>query len=326
MAPFARLQLPGIDFTFDRGIVGGVRGSSRALAAAAASIVAKAPLVTSVTVAVGEVRELEPLAGSPLLERARGLAIHHYTPVRLTGWAALVLPNVRTVDWSSIAVGPEDAEALLAAPNVPKLERLVISNCRLNRGALEPLARAAFPLKVLDLPAGGQGPRLGELIGGNPAFAGLETLRIPGNEIGSAGFAALAPALRHVEYLDVRGCALAPADLAALLDHAQAVRELLVGGQPIDEGWIDKLVAWPGAARLRKLHLGYAGITARGARALAACVQLGGLRSLVLSGTKLDAATEAALVASPHLAKARIYAGNRMLARTPPKPARRRAR
>ena len=171
------------------------------------------------------------------------------------------------------------------------------------------------------MPAAKQGPRLGELVGGNPAFARLETLRIPGSEIASAGLAALLPALRHAVHVDVRGCALAPADLSALLRAAPGARELLVGGQrqPIGDAWFDELVAWPGASGLRKLHLGDAGITARQARALAACERLGGLRSLVLSGAKLDADTEAALVASPHLANARIYAGTRMLARKPPK-------
>lgn len=320
MAPFRRLGLPGVQFTFDRGIVAGVRGSARVLAAAAERILAGAPLVTGMEIEVGEARDLAPLAGSPLLARVRRLALQHYTPVRPTGWGALVLPNVRAVTWSAIAVGPDDAEALLAAPNVPRLERLAVSNCRLNKGALEPLARAACPLKAIDLPAAAQGPRLGELLGGNPAFANLAYVRIPGNELGSSGFQALAPQLAHAVHLDVRGCALAEADLLAVLDRAGEVRELLVGGQPIGDAWIDKLVAWPGAARLRKLHLGNAGITAKHARALAACERLSGLRSLVMSGAKLDAATEAALVASPHLAKARIYAGNRMLARTPKAP------
>jgi uncharacterized protein (TIGR02996 family) len=320
LAPFARLGLRGVRFTLDRGVVGGVSGSARAIAAAAPRILAGAPLVTALDIEVGDDRDLAPLAGSPLLAQIRTLVLRHYTPVRPTGWAALVLPEVRRIVWSAIAVGPDDAEALLAAPNVPKLGTLEISNCRLNRGALEPLSRARFPLAHLDMPAAKQGPRLGELLGGNPAFGNLVTLRIAGNEIGSAGFAQLLPALRHVVHLDVRGCGLAAADLERLLSEAAlpAVRELLIGGQPLTDAVIAKLVAWPGAARLRKLNLGQAGVSDRAAHALAACPQLANLRSLVLSGARLAPETEGALVASPHLAQARIYAGSRVLARKPP--------
>ncbi len=317
LRPFRGLNIPGVELAFDRGIVAKIRGSSRALAAAAPRILAGAPLVASMTIEVGTIRELDPLAGSPLLALMRGLELTHHTPVRPTGWAALAVPEVRSIVLSSIAAGPEDLEPLLAV--AAKLGSLTLSKCRLNRGALEPLARAACPLTKLDMPAHKQGPRLGELLGGNPALRGLVTLGIAGNELGSAGLAALLPALRHVEHLDVRGCGLAIADLERLLVAGvlPRVRELLIGGQQVNDAFIATLASWSGAEHLRKLHLGNAGVTAKAARVLAGSPLLAGLRSLVLTGPRFDAATEAVLVGSPHLATARIYGGDRMLARKP---------
>lgn len=326
MAPFAALRLPGVQFTFDRGVVGGVRGTPSALAAAAPRILAGAPLITSVAILVGDDRDLSTLTDSPLLPRIRSLILEHFTPVRPTGWSALVLPEVRSISLLSIAVGPDDSTALLAPPNVPKLASFTVSNCRLNRGALDVLARGHFPLEKIDIAAGKQ-ERLGEWLGNNAAFHGLRLLRIPGNPIGSKGFRALLPALRHAEVIDVRGCALTSADLGRLLDDdvAPAVRELWIGGQPIDDALLERLAAWPRATQLRKLHLGSAGVTDRGASALAASPQLSNVRSLVISGSRLKPETEAALVASPALAGARIFVGTRQLARkaAAPSPAKR---
>lgn len=320
MAPFARLGLPQVHFMFDRGVVGGVQGAPQALAVAAPRIIAGAPLVTSVAVYFQGTRELEPLAGSALLPRIRSLTVTHDPPARVTGWQALVLPEVRSIRLASIAMGPDDMDALLAPPNVPKLTSLSIQNSRLNRGALGVLARGQFPLTKLDMPAAGkEAVALGALIGGNPALHGLRFLRIPGAEIGSAGFAQLLPALSHVEQLDVRGCALTSADIGRLLDDGvlPAVRELWIGGQPLDAALLERLAAWPGAANLRKLHIGSAGVDDRGALALASSPLLSNMRSLVISGSRLRPATEAALVASPQLANARIYVGSRSLARKP---------
>lgn len=328
LAPFRALALPGVQFAFDRGLVTGVRGSASALADAAPRILEHTPFISVVEIQVGDARELDPLAGSPLLAGARRLHLTHYTPVRPTGWQALVVPEVRAILLSSIAVGPADLAALFAAPNAPNLESLTISGCRLNRGALEPLAEASFALKTLDMPAHKQGPRLGELLGGNTAFHGLLDLRIPGNEIGSAGFAALLPALAHVERLDLRGCALTVADLRHLFRDgaiSPTARQLRLGGQELDDDFALDLSRWRGAASLQVLDLGHAGITAAGARALADAPLLANLRSLNLSGARLDPATEAALLASPHLAAARIYAGNRFLSRNDKKRTSKRA-
>ncbi|MGN6110502.1 MAG: TIGR02996 domain-containing protein [Kofleriaceae bacterium] len=330
LAPYRALEDRGVWIQLDRGIPSRVRGTSRALAAAAADIIALAPFVTGMSVEVGELRELDPLAGSPLLDRLHALELAHYTPVRPTGWAALgALPELRALALSSIAAGPADLEAVLAAPHAPRLRSIVVSTCRLNRGALEPFARMRCAIRHLDLPGHHQGARLGELVGGTPAFHGLVKLRIPGNELGRAGLAAMRPALRQVEYLDVRGNDLEVDDVAGLLDDAvlPRVRELWIGGNALDDALVERLVSWPGAARLVRLNLGNAGITARGARLLAEAAPLANLRSLVLSGPRFDAGTEAALVGSPHLARARIYAGDRTLSRKPAAgPAKRRTK
>ncbi len=315
LAPFARLNLRGVRFTLDRGVVGGVAGTAKTLAAAGAAIVRGAPLVSSVAIEIGD-RDLAPLAGSPLLAKIRELQLHHFTPVRPTHWETLAVPEVRAITLSSVAAGPDDLGALFA--QTPGLRALVLSGCRLNKGAIEGLARGSFALRRVELPAHELGSRLGELLGPHP----LEILRIAGNPIGAAGLAALRPALRNLTILDLRGCDLASADVATLFEPGVLgpVVELYLGGAPLDDALIARLVAWPGATRLRRLNLGSARLSDRAARILADAPSLAGLRSLVMSGSSFSLATKAALVASTHLANARIFAGTHMLGRKPAKP------
>jgi uncharacterized protein (TIGR02996 family) len=316
LAPFSKLGLRGVRLMLDRGLVASVAGSARALAAAAPSLLRGAPLVSDVTIEVGADRDLSRLTDSPLLPRIHQLALSHYTPVRPTGWNALVLPEVRAIRLLSIAAGPDDLAALFDAPNCKHLRELTISGCRLNKGAIEGLAGGAFELRSVDVPAHGLGPRLGELLG---AQQRLEVVKIAGNPIGSAGLASLRPALRDVETLDLRGCELDEADHTELLSPGvlTRVRDLSLGGTPFSDRLIDRLVAWPGAANLVRLNLGGTQLSDRAARTLANAPTLAGLRSLVLSGSSFSTATKAALVDSPHLSRARIFAGHSLLGRKP---------
>ena len=251
-----------------------------------------------------------PLAGSPLLARARCLGFALGSPLRVTGWTALAMPKLRELALSSVALGPSDSTDSL--PHMSELRRLSIRDCRLNKGVVEGLAAMCGPLAELDVTAGKLGARLGDIAGGFPS---LTSLQLAGNALGSAGLARLLPALANAVVVDLRGNGLVPADVPALLAAMPRVVVLELGGNALGDDGAAQLAAWPGAAHLERLHLGNAGVTSTGARSLAASPHLANLRSLVLSGKRFDPATEAALVGSPHLASARIYGGDRFLAR-----------
>jgi hypothetical protein len=163
-----------------RGVVGRIVGSPKELAKDAATALAHAPLLADIGIRFDygdRSPDLSPLAGSPLLARARSIEITGPASKRLAGWAALELPEVRSLSLGSVTLSAEDVETLLAAPRVPKLESLSIGMCRFNKGALEPLAKLRCPLRRFDLPAGHAGAALGEVLG---KFRGLTYLRIPG--------------------------------------------------------------------------------------------------------------------------------------------------
>ena len=71
----------------------------------------------------------------------------------------------------------------------------------------------------------------------------------------------------------------------------------------------------PDPAMFRGLAISSSGLSAQRLRMEVASANLANLTSLVLSGARFAEPTNAALVASPHLARAQIYAGDRFLAR-----------
>jgi hypothetical protein len=238
------------------------------------------------------------------------LELRGTSPVRATTWSAIVAPNVRRLDLSMLTLSEEDVEAVVAQP-WPKLESLTLSWNRYNKHALLPLAKLAAPLRRFDCAAGHAGPSLGDAIG---KFTGLTYLRIPGNEIGSAGLAAMLPALQHATHLDLRGNELVDADVPGLLGKSRR-SVLKLGGNSLGPKAAEMIAAWPNAKHLTRLDLG-AGIGERGARALAKSTQFSTkLEVLTLSGSGIPAEVGPALLASPQLANARIYVGFSMLGR-----------
>lgn len=302
LAPFSAIG-GGLAFDLDRGLVGIVSGPVSAIATHQANIVKKAALVTTVKLWGPDLAGLE---NSALLARARSLTIAG-AGKKLRA-STLDLPELRTLVLDAVALGPEEMQLLVDA--APKLQRLTISGCRLNKNAEAPLAKLVH-LRELDFPAGGLGSNFGVMLG---EFRELVKLRIPGMDLDDAGVRAILPALRTVEDLDLRGnVSLAVLDdLLAALDD---IRVLELGTRGLGDAVCSKIAAWSGASKLTRLHLGESGVTSAGAIVLAECAALANLTSLVLSGSKFTDAAKQALVESPYLAKARIYAGDRQLAR-----------
>jgi len=295
-----------IAFAFHRGVIGEVRSRAAILGRNATQILAAAPLLTRVVVATDrDDNDLSKLG--PLAERAREMELETPRPHRLTGWDALELPSLRVLGFSTITLGAGDL-AVLA--KTPALESLRFFHCRFNKGVVESFG-ALRQLRALDATALHLGPRLGELASGWH----LVEASLAGNELGPAGVRALLPALATARFVDLRGNELTTAELPALLDGLPAVATLELGGNKLGDAGAALIAQHPAARGLTRLHLGDAGITRDGARALAAAPNLANLTSLVLTGARFDPATEELLVHSPHLAKARIYAGDRRLAR-----------
>lgn len=305
------LKLP-VDWAMHRGVVGRVAATPAKLANRAAAILEAAPLLMAVGIAMAREidRDLTPLAGSPLLGRIRELTVSCTSPARVAGWQHLIVPELRSLELSMIALGAEDVQTLVG--NLPKLESLRVSLCRLNKRALEPLANLDAPnLGTLDLAAGHVGEVLGAIIARFPA---LRVIRIPGNELGGAGLAAMLPALGTVTHLDLRGNELAPADLPALLAAVPKLRVLRIGGNDVGTEACELIAAWPGAAQLTQLDIPTGGDA--GALALARSEQLSpALAKLTLGSHGLSEAAQHALLDAPRLANARIYVGMRQLAR-----------
>ncbi|MCW5805882.1 MAG: TIGR02996 domain-containing protein [Deltaproteobacteria bacterium] len=316
------LRRHGMHFAFERGVIGAIAAPIQVLVQHAAKICEVAPLLTRVAIIANAGHDAAALARTPLAPRIRSLAITGAGTPRLTGLDRLELPELRRLELEAIAVGPDDL-ALLASPHLAAVR---LQNCRLLKGVVEAFARVRGPLRRLELPACHLGPRLGELVGAGCRH--LAELVLPGNELGPTGVAALRPALATVEHLDLRGNELAPEHLPLVLDEAviPRVKALLLGGNPLGDAAVTAIVAYPGSRRLTRLHLGDAGVTSLGGRALAVAESLSGLRALTLRGKPFDPQTCAMLVASPFLANARIYVGDRFLARSTKPPPKRPAR
>ena len=311
LAHVNRLRLP-ITWGMHRGVVGHVTGSPAKLAHSATAILEAAPLLMSIDldVKLDKDRDLAPLAGSPLLARARKLRLTG-NPARVTGWEHLIAPELRALELFMRALGPADIEAVTAL-GLPELEELSVSWCRLNKRALEPLAKLAAPRLVkLDLPAAHVGPPLGAIVARFPA---LRVVRIPGNEIGSAGLAAMLPVLGNVTHLDLRGNGLVASDLPALLDAIPNIRVLRLGANELGIEGPTAIASWPRAQQLTQLDITHAGD--EGARALARSEHLSlALEKLTLGYQPVSPEVENELLDAPRIANARIYVGMKTLGR-----------
>ncbi len=325
---------PGARFFFVRGFVGGVQASAPAIAKHHEKWRHEAPLLSSFDVDLSSYGEdpaeaLEIFARSNVLATARALTLSsgyakrraRLEPFRRTP----PCPNLRSLTLDGVGVMREDVDALVSAPCFGALRDLSVTMCRLGKSAHEPFVSARAPLERFTFMTYHAGPTFGAALSTAPAFAQLRRLVVPGNEIGDDALDALARAgrLRAVEDLDLCSNALGAKAIGRLLDPGALARtgalaqtrRLRLGGNPIGDSGAAAIASWPGAEHLEELHLGSAKIGDRGALALARSPHLANLRSLVLSFTKLKPSTEAELLASRSLAKARLYVNKRFLSR-----------
>lgn len=308
-----------LSFTFRRGFVEEVAGDVESLAQAAARLVALAPLADTFAVYVTR-RTIAPFVGSPLLARTRALTLRSGKARIELGSLATVasaLPLVSLV-CDETALGREDLELLATARVLPALRHLTLTGTRVGKGGVAALGALETPLETLVMQTMHAPADVVRTISTAPGLARLETLGLANNPIGDAGLATLLAGgrLRAVRHLDLRSNALSRAALHRLLEaELGPVRQLLLGGNELDDEVVAAIARWPGAERLDRLDLGSTNVTDAGARALAASPRLAGLRSLVLSNARCTAAGCDALLGSPHLQRARLYVGSRFLKR-----------
>lgn len=195
----------------------------------------------------------------------------------LAGLRQLYLPRNRFED--------DAAGHLASTPLLPGLEELDLSENELGETGARALAASAHLGKLTRLELAGNrlGPAGAEALAGSERLTALHRLGLAGNDIGKPRLHSLARMddLLRVPVLDLRTNGLNAAGLQVVLTRPPAPAE-------------------PGAVRLRSLDLGHNDLGDAGARVLAACPHLAGLRVLRLAGCGIGDDGARAIAESPH--------------------------
>jgi len=240
--------------------------------------------------------ELELLARSEVLAGLRELDLYTYglsaEHVRQLADARF---RLRSLLLNDSALGVDGARALCDSPAFGELEVLGLYNNGLEGEGVAALA-------------------------GSPHLGKLTSLDLRSNRIGRVGAEALGQAsgLPSLRSLALVGNSLDAASVAALCGPGlTGVQELNLQHTRLTDEAIEALVAAPDVCRgLRQLSLRSNRLTDASARLLAGCAGLAGLVELNLNNNKgIGKAGIDALRASPHLAHATIYVGNKALKR-----------
>lgn len=314
-----------VEIELRRGFPEVVRGTAETLAAVAPALSVAAPLTVHLEAFAFE-RSVSPLLRSALFARARSLRLMSgRARVDISELAALAGPlPLSLFELDEVRLARSDLDALAQCRALGQLRELALSRCVLGKDSAGALEMLASPLRRFTVLSGKEPEAfVGSIVNG-PAFQQLEVLGLCNTEIGDDGLAQIAKAGRLANLVDVdlRSAGLGAGALARLLEHlpATGLTRLLLGGNAISDAFAVRISDWSGSAGLTKLDLGVGiegehGGGDRGAQALAASPHLANLRSVVLTGWKVSRATERKLLASPYLAKARLYVGQRFLKR-----------
>jgi hypothetical protein len=127
-------------------------------------------------------------------------------------------PTLRILELRQNRLTPADAEALTRCPAVRGLVSLAVGENEVGSAGVAAVAAGPWErLTVLALGENGIDERGAEAVAGSSALAGLQSLDLYGNPLGSAGGLALARGhLGRLRHLDVRVCKLDRPALAEL--------------------------------------------------------------------------------------------------------------
>ncbi len=238
-------------------------------------------------------------AGEPLARAVAGSG-------HLSGLKALHLGRNRLED--------DAADHLAGSAVLAGLEVLDLSENELGETGAGALAASPHlgGLRRLELAGNRLGPAGAEILGASERLAGLERLGLSGNEVGAARVFTLTRAseLLRVPELDLAGNGLTAEGLRVLLTRppgpadpaAVRVRELDLGHNPgLGDDGARVLAGCPHLAGLRVLRLADCGVGNDGARALAESPHLDRLTTLDLSNNPVGNAGFRAFLDTPHL-------------------------
>lgn len=339
---------------FARGFIEHVDAQYNALRAHIDWLAQAAPLLDSLRVRAyrGQVPALETVGLLGRLPPLRALAVSHCGDsvelVRALASDERFSPLRRlSLEYGHHNRRSDELELLARSEVLAGLRELDLYTYGLTAEHVRHLADARFRLRSLLLNDSALGADGARALSDSPAFSELEVLGLYNNGLEGEGVAALAgsPHLGKLASLDLRSNRIGQAGAEALgtATGLPSLRALILVGNSLDAGAmaalcgpglvgiqelnlqhtrltdeaIEALVAATDICRgLRQLSLRSNKLTDASARRLAGCADLAGLVELNLNNNKgVGKAGIDALRASPHLAHATVYVGNKALKR-----------
>jgi uncharacterized protein (TIGR02996 family) len=242
---------------------------------------------------IGKGSRFDRLAASPVLQAVRDLELHCQR-MKDSGLRDFVsgppLPSLHTLALRRGRITRSGMEALAGSDRFPRLRRLGLVELR-TLGLPGFQALAGWPqlaaLRALELRGCRvDAVRLAELFRPG-ALSGLRRLVLEGDYLTDTGVRALAAAgcLAGLRQLCLNECDVGDAGVAALLEApftAGLERLILQGNSDITSAGARLLAGCPGLAGLRILNLLFCGLDAEGLRALLDSPHLRGLRHLLV--------------------------------------------
>lgn len=272
---------------FRRGFVEEVKVAARQFIRHAHEVFAAGPVRHVHLLDVGG--SLPAVLQSPYLSRLRALTVfaqHAGEPLARSVSRCPHLSGLRSLHLGRNRLADDAAEPLASSPVLGNLEHLDLSENDLGETAGRALAASPHfgNMRVLELAGNRLGPAGAEALAGSERLTALERLGLAGNEVGAARLHSLSRAhdLLRVPVLDLPANGLNAAGLQVILTRPPG---------PVE----------PGAVRVRRIDLGHNDLGDAGARVIAACPHLAGLRELRLAGCGIGDDGARALAESPHL-------------------------
>ncbi|MDB5309399.1 MAG: hypothetical protein JWO38_3601 [Gemmataceae bacterium] len=227
---------------------------------------------------------------SPYLSRLRALTVfaaHAGDALARAVTRSPHLAELRVLHLGRNRLGDDAAEYLAGSPALGNLEELDLSENELGETGGRTLAASPHlaNLRELEMRNNQLGPAGAESLAGSDRLASLHRLGLAGNDLGVPRIHSLTRVsdLLRVPALDLTANGLGPAALKAILVRPPSPPD---GGEPV---------------RLRELDLSHNELGEAGARVLADCTLLGGLKVLRLTGCGIPDDGVRALANSPHL-------------------------